>query len=334
MKPFEGIDWKDRQILFYLEEDGFQPASEIAKKTRLSKQVVGYRIAELQRKGILRRCCVIVNEAKLGHTFFKFYLKYKNVNKELEDEMVNYFNNHPDVGLLNTCDGRFDMYIGVWARDSHHLYMIHKDLFSKYGKYFEDLSLSIVETAYNSKRGYLIDKATIGEVPLFGGEVDPNPQIDELDKKILGMLSRDARTRLVDIAKELKVTPNAVSYRIKNMKKSGIIQGARIVLDRNKMGFLFYKVLVKVDSFEEKEVSRFLHYMAQHPNIVDVDLCLGDWNIEVDVEIESYDAFRKLMLELRTNFSNLIKNYDSLLVFHEHTYTYYPQGKKYYQIKT
>ncbi|VVC04543.1 HTH-type transcriptional regulator Ptr2 [Candidatus Bilamarchaeum dharawalense] len=334
MKPFEGIDWKDRQILFQLDEDGFQPASAIAKKTRLSKQVVGYRIAELQRKGVLRRCCVIVNEAKIGYTFFKFYLKYKSVDKKLEDEIIGFFNDHVDVGLLDTCDGRFDMFIGVWARDTHHLYKVYRELFGNYGKYFEDISVSIVETAYNSKRGYLIGERTRAEVPLFGGEIELTPKIDELDKKILAILSKDARSRLVDIAKELKVTPNAVSYRIKQLKESKVIQGARIVLDRNKLGFLSYKVLVKVDSFDEKELNRFLNHVTQHPNIIDIDLCMGDWNIELDVEIDDYDAFRKLMLELRTNFSNLIKSYDSLLVFHEHTYTYYPMGKEYCPIKS
>ncbi len=332
MKPFEGIDWKDRQILFQLDEDGFQPASTIAKKIRLSKQVVSYRIAELQRKGILRRCCVIVNEAKIGYTFFKFYLKYKSVDKALEEELLSFFDGHEDVGLVDTCDGRFDMFIGVWARDTHHLYKVYKALFGRYGKYFEDISVSIVETAYNSKRGYLIGEQTKTEVPLFGGEVEPNPQVDELDKKILAMLSKDARSRLVDIAKELKATAGAVSYRIKKMKESGVIQGARIVLNRNRIGLLSYKVLVKVNSFDEEEVTRFLHYVTQHPNIIDIDLCLGDWNIELDVEIEDYNAFRKLMLDLRTNFANLIKSYDSLLVFYEHTYTYYPMGKVYFQI--
>ncbi|MFH1785517.1 MAG: Lrp/AsnC family transcriptional regulator [Candidatus Micrarchaeota archaeon] len=334
MKPFGGIDWKDRQILFHLDENGFQPASIIAKKTRLSKQVVGYRITEMQRRGVLRRCCVIVNEAKLGYTFFKFYLKYKNVDKKLENEIIEFFSNHLDVGLVDTCDGRFDMFIGVWANDTHHLYKVYRELFGGYGKYFENISVSIVETAYNSKRGYLIGERTRAEVPLFGGEVDPNPRIDELDKKILAILSKDARNRLVDIAKELKVTPTAVSYRIKKMKESGIIQGARVVLDRNKINFLSYKVLVRVDSFDGKELNRFLNHVTQHPNIIDIDLCLGDWNIELDVEIDNYDSFRKLMLELRTNFSNLIKSYDSLLVFHEHTYTYYPMGKKYYPIKS
>jgi DNA-binding Lrp family transcriptional regulator len=293
----------------------------------LSKQVVGYRIAELQSKGILRRCCAIVNEAKLGYAFFKFYLKYKNVDKKLEEELITFFNGHPDVGLVDTCDGRFDMFLGVWAKDTHHLYKVYKKLFGEYGKYFEDITVSIVETAYNSKRGYLVGERTKSEVPLFGGEIDYSTQIDDIDKKILALLSKDARARLVDLAKVLKITPNAISYRIKSMRKRGIIQGARIVLDRNKIGLLSYKVLVKVDSFDESEVKRFLAHVTQHPNIIDIDLCLGDWNIELDVEIEDYNAFRKLMLELRTNFSNLIKSYDSLLVFYEHTYTYYPMGK-------
>jgi len=333
MQPFEKMDWKDRQILFYLDEDAFQSASKIAKKIKTSKQVIIYRIAELQKKGILRRCCVIVNEAKIGYTFYKFYVKYKNVDKNVEKEMITFFGSNVNVGLVDTCDGKYDVFVGVWARDTHHLYKIYKELFGIYGKYFEDVSVSIVETAYNSKRGYLIEKRTSAEVPLFGGRVEVNPNIDELDKKILGILSNDARSRLVDIAKELKITPNTVSHRIKQLKKSGIVQGARIVLDRNKMGFLSYKVLVKVDSFDEMELQRFLRHVTQEPNIIDIDLCLGDWNIELDVEINDYDAFRKLMLGLRTNFSKLIKSYDSLLVFHEHTYTYYPMGKAYAPIK-
>jgi DNA-binding Lrp family transcriptional regulator len=334
MKPFEGIDWKDRQILFHLDEDGFQPASEIAKKTRLSKQVVGYRIAEMQKKGILRRCAVIINEAYLGHTFFKFYLKYKNVDKELEEKMLKFFDAHRDVALVCTCDGRYDIYMGVFARDSHHLYAVYRELFGEFGKHFEDISVSIVEVAYNSKRGYLMGQKAKGEVPLFGGELNYSPDIDESDKKILAILSKEARTSLVDIAKELEMTPNAVRYRIKRMKEAKIIQGARIILDRNKIGFLSYKVLIKIDSFDDKEVKRFLAHVTEHPNIADIDLCLGDWNIELDVEIEDYNSFRKLMLELRTNFSKLIKNYDSLLVFYEHTYTYYPMGKQYYPIKS
>ncbi|HLC69145.1 MAG TPA: Lrp/AsnC family transcriptional regulator [Candidatus Bilamarchaeaceae archaeon] len=320
------LDETNRRILFALDEDAFQSLAALSRKTGISKQVIRYRMLEMQQKGILRRCCVIVNTAKIGLSFFKFYLKYKNVNKELESEMVEFFDANKNVGLVDTCDGKYDMFIGIWAKDTHELYNIYKSLFKDYGKFFEDITVSIVETAFNSKRGYLIGQYTSSEVPLFGGEIT-EIEIDDIDKKLLGLLSNNARMKLVDIAKVLKITPNAVSYRIKQLKARGVIQGARIVLDRNKIGYLTYKVLVKIDSFDEAEVRRFIRYLTQYPNIIDIDLCMGEWNVELDVEIENYQAFHELMIKLRTEFSKLIKNYDSLLVFAEHTYTYYPIGK-------
>ena len=209
----EQLDEKDRRILFALDENAFQSLAELSKVTGLSKQVIRYRMMDLQQKGILRRCCVIVNTAKIGLSFFKFYLKYKNVDKQLEKEMIEFFDSNDHVGLVDTCDGRFDMYVGIWARDTHELYQTYKSLFKDYGKFFEDITVSIVETAFNSKRGYLIGKYTSSEVPLFGGEII-GVEIDEIDKKILGLLSKDARMKLVEMAKILRITPNAVSYRI------------------------------------------------------------------------------------------------------------------------
>src|SRR3989344_482653 len=270
------LDATIRRILFALDEDAFQSLAVLSRKTGISKQVIRYRMLEMQQKGILRRCCVIVNTAKIGLSFFKFYLKYKNVNKELESEMVEFFDANKNVGLVDTCDGKYDMFIGIWAKDTHELYNIYKSLFKDYGKFFEDITVSIVETAFNSKRGYLIGQYTSSEVPLFGGEIT-EIEIDDID--------------------------------------------------RNKIGYLTYKVLVKIDSFDEAEVRRFIRYLTQYPNIIDIDLCMGEWNVELDVEIENYQAFHELMIKLRTEFSKLIKNYDNLLVFAEHTYTYYQIGK-------
>ena len=116
------IDEKDKKILYYLDEDAFQPFSAIAKKTRLSKQVVAYRIEELKRKGILIKTCAIVNLAKLGYEFFKFYIKYEAITKEKETEVLRKLDAHPRVGYMCVCDGRFDLFIGVWATDIHDLY--------------------------------------------------------------------------------------------------------------------------------------------------------------------------------------------------------------------
>jgi len=321
------IDEKDKKILYYLDEDAFQPFSAIAKKTRLSKQVVAYRIEELKRKGILIKTCAIVNLAKLGYEFFKFYIKYEAITKEKETEVLRKLDAHPRVGYMCVCDGRFDLFIGVWATDIHDLYSISKEIFNRYKTNFKEIVVSAVEVAFNSKRGYLINLETKGEEPLFGGKVG-KIELDNTDKSIIRLLTEDARIKYVDIAQKTGITPAAVAYRIKNMKKNGIIEGARIVLDKSKIGYLTFKVLIKTGPVDEKDVGRFIKYASEDKNIVDIDLTLGDWDIELDIEVENHEKFHQIMLELRTAFPNVIHSYDSLLVFREHTYDYFPIGKE------
>ena len=63
------LDAKERAILFELDADGMQPASRIAKKVRLSKQLVSYKIRNLQKDGVLKK------NAKLQKVGWQKYLK-------------------------------------------------------------------------------------------------------------------------------------------------------------------------------------------------------------------------------------------------------------------
>ena len=47
----KSLDLKDRKILYQLDLNARQSNAEIAKKTRLSKDAVGYRIKKLEEQG-------------------------------------------------------------------------------------------------------------------------------------------------------------------------------------------------------------------------------------------------------------------------------------------
>jgi DNA-binding Lrp family transcriptional regulator len=67
-------------------------------------------------------------------------------------------------------------------------------------------------------------------------------RLDEIDRKILRILQRDGRTSMKDIADDIgKLSKVAVSYRVKRLRKMGVIQGfhARIDPDHVGQGFLF-----------------------------------------------------------------------------------------------
>lgn len=54
--------------------------------------------------------------------------------------------------------------------------------------------------------------------------------MDELDRKILRLLSADGRMTVKDIARQVSLTSPAVSERIRRMEKTGVIAGYTVVL--------------------------------------------------------------------------------------------------------
>ena len=62
-------------------------------------------------------------------------------------------------------------------------------------------------------------------------------QIDRLDKKILQLISRDARIPFLEVARECNVSGAAIHQRIQKLKNLGIIKGSEFVIDTYKVGY-------------------------------------------------------------------------------------------------
>ena len=63
------------------------------------------------------------------------------------------------------------------------------------------------------------------------------PEIDELDRRILSILSDDSRTSSRKVAQRCKVSVGTVLTRIKRMERAGIIKGYTIIVDEEKLGY-------------------------------------------------------------------------------------------------
>ena len=82
------LDARDRAILYYLDKDARQSISSIAKKIKLSKEVVNYRIKNLVKQGTICDFSTIINGAKLGYVMYRVFIRFQNVDVEKEKEML------------------------------------------------------------------------------------------------------------------------------------------------------------------------------------------------------------------------------------------------------
>ena len=66
--------------------------------------------------------------------------------------------------------------------------------------------------------------------------MDSESNIDKLDRAILNLLMKDARTPYLEIARHCNVSGATVHLRIQKLEKLGIIKGSRLIVDPEKLG--------------------------------------------------------------------------------------------------
>ncbi len=68
--------------------------------------------------------------------------------------------------------------------------------------------------------------------------MEDSNHIDSLDRKILSLITRNARIPYLEVARECNVSGAAIHQRIQRLTKMGIITGSEFVIDPKKIGFL------------------------------------------------------------------------------------------------
>ena len=66
---------------------------------------------------------------------------------------------------------------------------------------------------------------------------DDSPvRLDDVDWRILGALQRDGRMSYADLAREVSMSPSALTERVRRLEESGVITGYQASLDLSRVG--------------------------------------------------------------------------------------------------
>ncbi|MBI5065312.1 Lrp/AsnC family transcriptional regulator [Candidatus Woesearchaeota archaeon] len=319
------LDLKDRKILFELDINSRQPNSTIAKKVGLSKQVVGYRINNLIKEKMISSFYTVIDISKLGFTVHKNFLRLQNLTPEKEKELINYLINNPDVVWVASCDGKYDLAFGTWAKDVTYLDKTLKELDSKYGKFISQREIATIIRGEYFIRDYLINKNKPSESrKSFFGSVPEKVNLDDIDWQILSKISVNSRLMAVEIAQFLGKSADLVADRIKKMEKSGIIKHYNFVPNEEIYLYWHYKILIGLRNITEEKERMLVEFCRVNPNVIYIVKSLGPWEFEVDVEIEDAKKFREFMMNLKGKFNDIIQDYSALHIYKVWKYNFCP----------
>lgn len=315
------LDLKDRKILYQLDLNSRQPNSEIAKKVGLSKEVVNYRINKLKNDGVISSFYTIIDSSKLGYFSFKVYIKLIDTTPKIEKEILDFLIKNKDTFYVAEIDGPFDINFGVWVKDIYEFENFYLSFKEKYKQNIGKEQISIFTLAYHFHRSYILGDKEHEKKAEFIGK-SKLVKYDDIDIKILRLISSDSRIQIVEIAKELDIPERTIAFRIKQLEKKGVIQGCRALFNLSSLGYEYYKVdLILRDISRLKDLIRYAQF---HPNIIYIDQTIAGSDFEFDLEVKNKKQFLEIINDLRTKFLEIrewnyftLKRYNKILYFPE-----------------
>ncbi|WP_100010316.1 Lrp/AsnC family transcriptional regulator [Lentibacillus sediminis] len=117
---------------------------------------------------------------------------------------------------------------------------------------------------------------------------------DEIDKKLLEVLSDDGRISYVELAEKVGLSRVAVKDRIQSLKEKGIIEKFSVVINSEKAGkkvSAFFEVDV-----EPKQLQEVAQNLADNPNVASIYQMTGPSTLHMHVLVEDFQ-----MLEVFIN---------------------------------
>jgi len=311
----EKIDLIDRKILSQLEMDCRIPNSRLAKDLKISGDRVNYRINRLVEKGIIRHFTVFIDPWKFGFTMWKVYLKFQNLPKTKEAEVIDFLKKRRSVWWIVKCVGRYDLIFSIVAKNVQGFFDEYLEFQSLFSKYELEVEITNHIRPEADSRGYLLGKQS--QLIFVCMDDGCEGKVDSIDFSILKSLVENSRTGTSEIAKKVGITARQVAYRIKRMREDGIILAFWAILDVNKIGYDYYKAIVRLHNTTKEKLDALINYCRQHPSIVNVGGTVGPWEVEIECEVEGYKEFNSLMRKLQNHFPDHIKSFDNVLMYEE-----------------
>ncbi len=317
------LDLKDYRLLYELDTNSRQSASQIGKKIGLSPEVVNYRIKRLEKEKIITQYQLIVNLSALGIIQFKICLSFQHLNSEELETNLNLLKSVEEIKWIVSTKGNFDLIMSCETKSLEEVDELKNKIINLFGNKINNKALSILIEAETYNRDYLLNESKLISKSRLIMKKTKQVALDNIDLQILKSLAENARKPIIKIAEETKQTVRIINYRIKQLEKNKIILGYKLALNYEKIGLKYFKTFMYIDQPEEKRMKTLKAYFDQHKNIIHHVKVLGNWDLEPEFEVQSEEEFNEILTEIKNKFADIIKNVEIITITKEHKFVYF-----------
>jgi len=149
-----------------------------------------------------------------------------------------------------------------------------------------------------------------------------NPQpsvepVDEVDRAILRVLAKDARTPNNAVADLVGIAPSTCHGRIRALRERGVVRGFHADIDPAALGLgLQAMIAVRLDAHTREQIRAFVRDVPKLPGVVSVFHVAGADDYLLHIAVRDSDALRDFVLDHLTGHPAVRHTETSLIFAH------------------
>ena len=126
--------------------------------------------------------------------------------------------------------------------------------------------------------------------------IEPLPNIDELDEKILKLITKNARIPFLEVARECGVSGAAFHQRVQRLLNLGVVSGSEFLVNPQKMGY-FTCAYMGIHLEKAKYHQQVVAELTKIPEVVECHYVTGSYAIFIKVQTKTNKHLKKLIDE-------------------------------------
>lgn len=305
----------EKKILRELDRNSRQSNSQIAKRLKLSRNIINYQIRRMEEAGLIKNYVALLDYSALGYLIFGVYVNLYELDPGAEKKLTDFLLKEKKIGLVAKTVGDWDIHFTVYVKKIMDFQDFWKGLLEQFRSLIKEYTTHLITEERLFPYCYLpTDKRQLNQYWKWDARPNPNLKIDEKDQDLVRLLADHARLPVTVLAEKTKLGSMAVIYRLRQLLKKKVILGYISDRDFNLLGLNFYKVCLELQ--EVKIIPQLFSYCQAHPNIIQVRRSIGDnVDFEFDLEVHDFEAFLKIVEELKNRLPGAIRDYKYIRFF-------------------
>ena len=316
-----------KNLAYMYGEDARIKIKGLASLFKESPQRTKYSLKLLEKDGILYNPYCIFDYSYFGLILFRMYFKGAYISEKDKEEIIKQLKENEFVVSIYELSGEFDLVLEIEAPNPSKFNKIIREMSSKIPTFRHyKIVLNLVTHIY--PRAYLTNDETLQSYfPLeliIGGDRDVK-NFTENEKGIIKCLLNNPKLRMSSIAKQSGLNIKTAKSLLKILTQKKVIRGFKFIIDTNKLNIYKFRLFLKLHNLSNEREEAMMDYLLKTKEIVQVHKTVGDWDLELDIESPDKTTVRKLTIEIREGFRDIIETFNIMEFYHYYKRSYLPK---------